>query len=167
MSAIFQIVHRVDNGRVEEALQRFPGVMARNLDAGAGRAAQEVAREERRRSPKAFSTLTNSIKADRLAPMRYEVGPHVQYAGYPETGTGPGGIPSDRALRDWIRVKRITPRDPGTTQEDLVFLIGRKILERGVRKQAYVEQTAKKMESRVHKLISDAAESGLREVGML
>ena len=46
-------------------------------------------------------------------------------------GRKPGKFPPIDDILDWIRAKKITPRDPKTTQRQLAFLFARKIAQSG------------------------------------
>jgi len=46
-------------------------------------------------------------------------------------GRKPGRFPPIDDILDWIREKRITPRDPKTTERQLAFLFARKIAQSG------------------------------------
>lgn len=157
---------RIDDRQVRRALQLAPVTMTRHIDRAVGRAAQVVARSARRNAPKAFSTLTNSIRAQRRSPFRQHVGPGVEYGRMVEEGTGPGGTPPRQTLIDWIRVKGIRPNDPTMTMRDLEFVIGRKIRERGTPAQPYLQPALEENESAVTDLIRRGVERGLYELGL-
>jgi len=166
MSSSLRIETRFRGKKVLRAFERAPEVMARNLQRGLSRGAEEVAREASRVAPKAFSTLTQSIKADRDTPFRYSVGPHVDYARAVEEGTGPGGNPPIQTLLDWIQVQRIEPDDPSMDARDLAYVIQDSIRRKGTPAQPYMAPTRDKMQSRVMQLIRDSAQAGLREAGL-
>lgn len=75
------------------------------------RLAQEAVNFMRRAAPKWRSTLTNSIRADKVSAYEWEIGPGVAYAPAVEEGRGPGkGLPrwSDPAAADivaWLSTK--------------------------------------------------------------
>lgn len=46
-------------------------------------------------------------------------------------GRKPGKFPPIDDILDWIRVKRISPKDPKTTERQLAFLFARKIAQSG------------------------------------
>ncbi|MEW6647193.1 MAG: hypothetical protein AB1450_08350 [Pseudomonadota bacterium] len=162
----FGIFARIDDKRVLDAMRNTPRVMLKHLERGLDRAAHEVAREERRVTPKAFSTLTNSVQVLRTGRLERVIAPGVDYAPMVEEGTGPGGNPPQQTLVDWIRAKRIEPRDPTMDVEDLAFVIGRSIREKGTRPQPFAQPTHEKMQGRVVELVRQSAMDGLREVGL-
>ena len=52
-----------------------------------------------------------------------------------ENGRGPGKFPPPDKILEWIRIKPIIPDDRGgrlPTEQQLAFLIGRKIAEQGI-----------------------------------
>lgn len=75
------------------------------------RLAQEAVNFMRRAAPKWRSTLTNSIRADKVSAYEWDIGPGVAYAPAVEEGRGPGkGLPrwNDPAAADivaWLSTK--------------------------------------------------------------
>lgn len=75
------------------------------------RLAQEAVTFMRRAAPKWRSTLTNSIRADKVSGYEWDIGPGVAYAPAVEEGRGPGkGLPrwNDPAAADivaWLTTK--------------------------------------------------------------
>lgn len=75
------------------------------------RLAQEAVNFMRRAAPKWRSTLTNSIRADKVSAYEWDIGPGVTYAPAVEEGRGPGkGLPrwNDPAAADivaWLSTK--------------------------------------------------------------
>lgn len=73
--------------------------------------AQEAVNFMRRAAPKWRSTLTNSIRADKVSAYEWDIGPGVTYAPAVEEGRGPGkGLPrwNDPAAADivaWLSTK--------------------------------------------------------------
>lgn len=132
------------------APDRFMGALDRALSRGV----QELVRVIRRNVPQAHSHFVNSINSKRLAQADYLAYAGVDYAGYPETGTGPGGSPSRQTLLDWIRVKGITPRDPSMTLDELAYVIGRSIRRKGTRAQPSFGPALESHRSRLAQLVS-------------
>jgi hypothetical protein len=154
-----------DDEQVRRALQRAPQIMARHLSRGVENAANRVAVEERIQAPKAFSTLTNSIRADIVSPFERVVGPHVGYARAVEEGTAGGGFPPPfRSLLAWIKVRRIQPDDPSMTQEGLAVVISRSIAQRGTPPIPFRRRTFGKMKPRVFDILRASVQAGLDEV---
>lgn len=148
---------------LQEDMQRAPGVIERHVDRGAGRGAQEVAREMKRAAPKALNTLNLSVLPSRLGWAHYQVAPRVNYADMVERGTGPGGHPPVRSLLDWIAVKRIAPSDPNMSERDLAWAMARSIAMHGTPARPFAAPTAEQMESRVLALVRAGIADGLRE----
>jgi len=151
---------------IDQAMRRFPDIMMRHLDHGVQRAAEEVARSEKNVAPKAFSTLVDSIKTSRIGVASYRVGPGVQHAEAMEFGTKPGAFPDIQHIRDWIRIKHISPENDEFNERDLAFMIARGIRDKGVTPHPFAEPTVKKEGPRVHEIVNRAVRSGLREAGM-
>ncbi len=171
-----EAVVKIDDARVREAFRKAPGEMAKALRRYVSRAGSEVAREMKRTVPKAFSTLVSAINAKldtglvtRIAAagaVSSVITAGTNYARVVEEGGGPGGrVPLSRIL-DWIRVKKITPRDPDDTERYLAFLIQRSILAKGTPKQPYAAPSLEKKRSRIFSLIDQAVNEGLRNAGL-
>lgn len=66
------------------------------------------------------------------------------YAQFIEEGRGPGKYPPPDAISNWIKVKRIVPREVNgitPTVDQLSYLIGRKIAEEGTEGKHALEKT--------------------------
>jgi hypothetical protein len=68
-----------------------------------------------------------------------------EYAKYLNDGTNPHFPPVDKIL-EWVRVKPIMPRQNGKlpTEEQLAYLIGRKISKSGTKATHFIENTLEK-----------------------
>lgn len=157
--------YEINDAQVTRAFAIAPEAALRHAEAGLGRGAQEIARDAKRAAPKAFSTLVNAIAASRESPLHYRVAAGVNYAIFPERGTGPGGHPPHQTMLDWIRVKRIEPRDPSMSARDLAFVIARSIARKGTKAQPYMRPALFGNRSRVLQLVREGALRGLRETG--
>ncbi len=157
---------RADIDDAVRGLKRGRVVVLQEIDKSLRRGANEVARVARRDAAKAFSTLTNSIRALRERPLRWAVAPGVAYGGYVEEGRGPGGMPPVQSILDWIRVRRIQPRDPETTEGQLAFLIARKIAAQGIEPQPYLEPSLESKRARLERLVMLGTERGIRKAGL-
>lgn len=154
---------KIDEKEVLQAMSRAPRIMARHIERGLGRAAQEVAREERDVVPKAFSNLMNSIRENRISPFERHVNTGVNYARAVEEGTEPGHMPPWQALAPWIHQKT---KASGRELRNRAFGLARYIKEHGTKAQPYAAPTAKKMESRVIQLVRESIGAGLSEAGL-
>lgn len=149
------------------AMAQAPQEVSWAVDRKLARAAQEVARDMRRKSPKAFSILANSIRTLRVRLLHWRVAPGVEYARYVEEGTRAGYFPPFRAIFDWVKVKRLQPRSPGWTREDLAWAITRSIRKRGTAAQPFVAPLlrSKALEARVNALVAEGLAQGLKNAG--
>ncbi len=129
----------IDSAKAAAAFAQSPAILEKHLGKAISRIVNEIARSARRKAPKAFSTLTQSIRPQVLSPLEGTVAPGVDYARAVEEGTGPGGFPSEQSMLDWIRVRRIVPDDPGMDETDLAYVIARSIAQRGTPKQPYLQ----------------------------
>lgn len=164
MSAL-ELRVEIDSARVQAALAKAPSAMLASISRGLLRGAKELARDARAKAPRAFSTLTHSIKADRVSPLEYRVAPHVDYARYVEEGREPGKAPDPMSLLDWIRRKKITSDNPKMDQWGLAYVIARSIARKGIAPQPYLEPAFHANESRVLQMVRDSIEDGLRRAG--
>ena len=123
--------------------------------------------DERQRTARSWATVRVPEKADFATEGAVTVAPGVDYGEAVERGTGPGGAPSWATLADWIRVKRIVPRDITLDEADLIFLIVQKIHRQGTPAQPYMEPAADKTRGEVTRVIQAAVHDGLRAVGLL
>lgn len=97
----------VDDARARATLQKAPGVVEKWLEGAIARGAMEIARLGRDKAPKLFSTLTNSIRYERLEALHYRVATGVNYARAVEEGTGPAAgharyYPNPDSLLDYL-----------------------------------------------------------------
>lgn len=155
-----QITHNSE--AVQKAVRQRPNQVMRALDRKLERGAHEVAREARRMAPKAFSQLTNAIHIFRHGRADFSIFAATNYAKAVEEGASGGGIPSHQSLLDWIKVKRITPRNPEMDADDLAYVIGRSILAKGTPAQPFMQPALNSKRDRLHELVSQGLAEGLR-----
>lgn len=104
-----------------------------------GRAVSDLYKEElRNMGKKASGGLINSVEYE-VVTEKYSTSVVLHLADYwkyVERGRRPGKFPPPDAIRKWIEVKPILPRPFKNgklpTTEQLTFLIGRKIKEKGI-----------------------------------
>lgn len=153
------IRYQIESTEAQEAFERAPEVMERNLERFLSRGSQEVAREARRAAPKAFSNLVNSIHAFRMGILHWRVSPSVKHAPFVEDGTRPH-FPNPESLQPWVeRVLGLRNKEA----RGKAYLIARAINRRGTKAQPYMRPSAEKMESRVFQLLREGVDAGLRE----
>lgn len=158
MSNVIRV--NIDTQRVREAFKRAPQVMERTIDVKLARGAEEVARAAKRGAPKAFSNLVNSIRAQRVGALHYEVSEGMNYGRAVEEGTRPH-FPNPDALRPWVeRVLGVS----GKEADDKAWMIARAISKRGTRAQPYMQPAADANRSRLFELVQQGVDEGLREV---
>jgi len=156
-----QITVTFDDARVQEGLRRFPGRVAARVEQALWRGAVEIARTARGKAPKAFSTLTNSIHAQRIGELHYRVAPGVNYAAPVERGRKPGSQPGTaNGLMEWVRQKTGLQ---GKELDRKTFVIARAIGIKGIRPQLYMEPALKENTSRLRALVQAAALLGAQE----
>lgn len=151
----------VDASRLRAALSRAPAVIRRHVDGALSRGALEVAREARRRAPKAFSTLTNSIHATPVGDLHYQVAPGVNYAPWVEGGRKAGKMPGvANGLREWVKLKTGLADKP---LDRMTFVIARGIGRDGIKAQPFMAPAMAASEDRLRALVGAAVERGLAE----
>lgn len=133
-------------------LRAIPAALDWAIERSLQRASAETAREMRERAPKAFSTLANSVDADRLRNKEWQVLPHVNYAEHVIRGRDPGKRPPFQPIFDWVRVKGIGAGDV-KAQRGIAWAIVRKIGEQGVQGQDFITPTAETMEKRIPDIV--------------
>lgn len=93
----------------------------------------------------ATGTLYNSIKyrvniTDDAYDVIFDLADYFQYV---ENGRGPGNFPPMDAIREWIRQKPVLPSEDSNgklpSEDQLAFLIGRKIANEGIPGTHYFE----------------------------
>lgn len=141
---------RIRDEALQRYLRQFPDRAEGALDLALQRLAMEAARELRRDAPKAFSTLTQSIKDDKIGDLEYEAGPHVAYAEFVVQGRQPGGrMPPLSAIADWVRVRQLGT--PGK-ERSLAWAIARKIATQGTPPNDFQTPVFERMEPRAQQL---------------
>lgn len=153
---------RIDDAKTREAFRKGPELMRRIIGQGVERGAHEVAREAKARAPKAFSTLANSIKANRIDDLHWRAAPATNYADAVEEGRKPGKqTGTANGLMEWVKLKTGLK---GRKLDRATFAIARAIGRRGIRPQPFMRPTAKAKKSRVIELIRQAVERGCAEL---
>ncbi len=157
---------QIDTKALRKALALGPRVLERHLSFAIERSVQEMARQARREAPKAFSTLTNSIRPVRQSSVESLVVAGVDYAAMVEKGTQGGSVPPEQPILDWIRVVGVTPSRPDMDEEDLAYVIARSIAARGTPAQPFMapafEGNKRRAERRINKAIDDALKEMMR-----
>lgn len=163
MSASLSIEFKTSG--LEWALRNAPKTLTKHLRPALGRVALEISRDSRRNAPKAFSTLTTSISySQSLEGLEAFVHPNTNYARAVEEGSGAGGVPSNEEILKWIKVKRITPNDPDMSDEDLGYVIRRKIYREGIKAQPYMAPAMDMNTESGQRKIDAAIADAIREI---
>ena len=146
------------------------------------RLAQEAVNFMRMQAPKWRSTLTNSIRADKVSDHEWSIGPGVDYGRAVEEGRGPGkGLPrwSDPAAADivaWLTTKVFVGRrrarrtsmkavNENLELRDRYEGLAWHVRHRGVKAQPYVRPTAEMMRAQFPRRMELAARRYLAAVG--
>lgn len=151
----------VDDSDARRMLERLePGVVKAVNDA-IWRAAEEVARAARRNAPKAFTTLTNSIRAERVTDLHYRVATGVNYARAVEEGRKAGKMPGTaNGLMEWVKQKtKLT----GKPLDRATFAIARAIGRDGIQARPYMAPAVERQKDRIVALVQAAARRAAQE----
>lgn len=126
----------IDDARVQRGLERFDSDVRHAVEMALARGAMEIARTARGYAPKAFSTLTNSIKSTRVGDLHYVVAPGVNYARPVERGRGAGKQPGTaNGLMEWVKQKTGLT---GKALDRRTYVIARAIGRRGIKRRPYM-----------------------------
>jgi hypothetical protein len=155
---------RYDDSVPREMLQRAPDFFRRRLALALERGAQEIAREAKGRAPKAFSTLTNSIRAIRENDLHWHVAPGVNYGTWVEGGRMPMRKTGTRnGLLEWIKLK-VAPGASGKELDRLGFVIARAIGRRGIKPQPFMAPAFEARKQRVVDMASRAMRDAVAQL---
>ena len=155
---------RVDDLVPRQMLRRAPGFFLDRLALALDRGAHEMAREARSLAPKAFSTLTNSIRAMKLGQLHWLIAPGVNYADTVEGGRMPmrkTGIA--HGLLEWIKLK-IAPGASAKQLDRLGYVIARAIGRRGIQPQPYMQPAFDNKQARVLELANQSMRDAVAEL---
>lgn len=152
----------LNDDRLRQALRQAPDRLTARIEAALSRGAEEIARDARRNAPKAFSTLTNSIRAARVGDLHYRVSTGTNYARSVEEGRRPGRQPGvANGLMEWVRQKTGLT---GPALDRKTYVIARAIGRRGIKPQPYMQPAHEAGEPRVRFLVEEAVGRGIQEV---
>jgi hypothetical protein len=151
----------IDDKHTQEALQKAPAQVVHHLELALDRGGLELARRMRELAPKAFTTLTNSIRMVVLGKLKRMVSPGVNYGLPVEIGRRPGRMPgTGNGLQEWVKQKTGAT---GKELESRTFLIARSIARKGIRPQPYAQPAVEQMDARIRELAAAGVERGLAE----
>lgn len=155
---------RYDDAAARGAMSKVHRVISRRLRFALERGAQELAREARGRAPKAFSTLTNSIRAMRENDLHWFVAPGVNYGAWVEGGRMPMRKTGfQNGLLEWIKLK-VAPGASGKELDRLGFVIRRAIGRRGIHPHPFMAPAFEAKKARVVELANAAVREAVAEI---
>lgn len=153
---------RYDDQAPREMLQRAPDFFLQRLASALERGANELAREARSRAPKAFSTLTNSIRAIRESALHWVIIPGVNYGGWVEGGRMPmRKMPPKGSLLAWIKIKLGLGEKEASRFE---YVLARAIQRRGIQPQPYMAPAFEAKKQRVVDLANQAMRTAVADL---
>ncbi|MCG7585441.1 hypothetical protein [Photobacterium sp. OFAV2-7] len=156
----------IDTSVLDEAFRAAPGTLVAYLKDGVSRAGSEVSREAREEAPKAESTLTNSIRSNAAGELQRMITSNQIYNSFVVAPTGRQGMPPLQSILDWVKVKRLNPRNPKHTQSDLAFMIARSIARNGTAPNDFYERAADAKADKVAKILNASVAAGLKAAGL-
>lgn len=140
---------------VAAALRKDAQATVRVVDQVLERGAIAMVNGARARAPKARSTLTDSIKQQRLDVARFEVYAGASYAVHVEEGAGPGGWVPRASLANWMQAAKVTPRDPRMSADSLTRLLQLLIYRNGTPAQPFFRPAVEAEVPAIDKLLAD------------
>lgn len=160
------------------AMQAFAAARRAPLyaDRALGTAAEEIRQDWMRLVPKANGDLWKNIKRARLAPLIHQIISRARHGRWVEEGTGLYGPKARRpgrgmlpdsgvtAIAKWIARKGIVARK--VSQEELPWIIARKIARDGTPAQPSAELALNVNRPRVNQLVAAAIARAISETGL-
>ncbi|WP_120510960.1 hypothetical protein [Photobacterium salinisoli] len=157
---------RVESSALDEALRETPGTLIKYLKEGVSRAGMEVSRTTREEAPKAETTLTHSIRSNVVGELQRMITSNQNYNQHVVAGTGRQGMPPMQSILDWVKVKRLQPKNAKQDQNDLAFMIARSIARNGTAPNDFYDRAADKTADRVADILNASVAAGLRAAGL-
>ena len=147
------------------AMQKAPVEVSEQVDLAVNKATQQTADKLREAAPKAFSTLTNSIKADKIGHFEYRAAPHVNYAESVELGRLPGKIPNVEEISRWAKIKGLETN--GRSFRDVGWAIAKSIGKIGTQAQPFVKPVVDSgfPQRKLNQLANAGVQIGLAKAG--
>lgn len=169
----------VDISRARDALGRIPAEVERAVEVQLALGAEEVARDAKRNAPKLYSTLANSIRAERVGALHYRVSTGMNYARGVEEGTGPAAgkaryYPNPESLLQYLQMspqmRRFEWKRKGSLMRDLqeaVLPLRAKqmawaIYMKGTKARPFMQPAAEANRSRLFELVALGVDEGLK-----
>lgn len=150
----------VDTQQLQARVGRAGTSIPKTLDRFVQRGANEFARAEKKEAPKALTSLTNSIQAQKNGIADYSVGPSMKYAAAVNNGGRPHWAPLN-PLMDWLRVtKRVADKRQLRARAKG---LQRFIAAHGTKANPFVQRTHDKMDGRVIALLREGVHTAVKQ----
>lgn len=151
----------IHDERVRALLARVDGGVRQAVHEAIWRGAEDLARAAKRNAPKAFSALTNSIRAEQVGELHFRVATGTNYARAVEEGRRPGKMPGTaNGLMEWVKQKT---RQTGTELDRTTFLIARAIGRRGIKPRPYMQPAFESQKDKIVARVQEAAHRAAHE----
>lgn len=111
----------------------------------------------------ASGNLVNSIRPNRIEQIGDEIDATIsaaEYAKYVEDGRKPGKFPPPPAIQSWVKIK--FPQENSIKQNQIAFLVGRKIARFGIPPGNYLDQAVQQVFPKYNLILNDAIEKDLQ-----
>lgn len=111
----------------------------------------------------ASGNLVNSIQPNRIEQIGDEINATIsaaEYAKYVEDGRKPGKFPPPPAIQSWVEIK--FPQENSIKQNQIAFLIGRKIARFGIPPGNYLDEAVNQVFPKYNMLLNNAIEKDLQ-----
>lgn len=158
-----KIIHNAES--IALAIAKAPEAVLPEVDKALLRGAIEVADAIKQEAPKARTTLANSVQI-RDSYLTKTIAVAAKYAVYVHEGTKGGGRPTLAAMLEWIRLKRIKPRDPHMSVSSLAQLLRRRIAKHGIDANPFATRALDAKRDRLRELVEGGAAAGLAKAGL-
>jgi len=155
----------LNHSGLDEAFRAAPDILNKHLKAGISTAGSLVSRVARDEAPKAETTLTHSIKSQKVGELQRMITSSLRYNAFVTRGTDAQGMPPIQSVLDWVRVKRIQPKYPKADQLDLAFMIARSIAKNGTPGNDFYDRAAEQTQDKVADILKRSVNDGLRAAG--
>jgi hypothetical protein len=124
---------------IADAIKASPALFLRAMSAELMNGSRRLKTRMQRAAPKYHSELSNAIQPLTVSPLEHHVRVGKNYASHIEEGTTGGGVAPISTLESWIKLRGITPREPGTTPRSLAYMIQKGIIDHGSKAQPFAK----------------------------
>jgi hypothetical protein len=152
-----------------QAIRNVPSAIKRHITPALTLSVLLIARQAKRNvsanGSMAHSLLINSINSrTAIDGLEAEAYAGMNYARFVEDGTRGGGYPNQQTVMDWLRVKRIKPNNPETSESELAFLIARQVALHGTAAKPFMVPAFETEKAATINRVNTAVQQALMEI---